>query len=205
MNAPLPKAIVFDVGRVIAQWDLRCLFSKLIADPDKLDWFLANVVTEEWHFEHDQGRALKDMVRERIALFPDYEPLIRAYAERFNESIPGPVPGTIPLIEQLSAAGWPLYAITNFGDEFWAGFRPTYPVFDLFIDIVVSGVEKLAKPDPAIFHLAADRFGYDPEEMYFIDDNPANIATARQLGWQVHHFADSTGLERDMAARGILG
>ena len=199
------EAVVFDVGRVIVQWELRCLFAKLIDDEEELDWFLANVVTEEWHFEHDAGRSLAEMLPERKALFPKYAELIDAYATRFNETIPGPVPGTAALIERLADAGVPLFAITNFGAEFWQLFRPTQPILRNFRDIVVSGEEKLAKPDPAIFQHAEARFGVPARSMLFIDDNAANIAAARELGWQVHHFSDAELLERDLSERGLLG
>ena len=198
------KAVIFDVGRVIVQWDLRCLFAKLISDPAKLDWFLANVVTEQWHFEHDAGRPLSEMVPERKALFPQYADLIDAYAARFLETIPGPVEGTADLIRALDDADVPLFAITNFGADFWEMFLPTEPALQLFRDIVVSGQEKLAKPDPAIFRLAQQRFGYAPEDMMFIDDNPANIAAAQHLGWQVHHFVGAEGLASDLRDRGLL-
>lgn len=198
------EAVVFDVGRVLYQWQLRALFAKLIDDPAELDWFLAHVVTEEWHYQHDAGRPLAEMVPERQAEFPRHAGLIAAYAERFNETIPGPVPGSLDLVARLAAAEMPLYAITNFGSEFWAMFRPTAPVFDLFRDIVVSGVEKLAKPDPAIFRLAQRRFGHAPQAMLFIDDNAANVAAARALGWQVHHFGGAAALEADLIARGLI-
>ncbi|WP_374407591.1 HAD family hydrolase [Pelagerythrobacter sp.] len=204
MTAGKINAVVFDVGRVLVQWELRALFAQLIDDGEELDWFLANVVTEAWHFQHDRGRALADMVAERKAEFPDHAPLIDAYAGRFLETIPGPVPGTAALVGRLAARGVPLYAITNFGAELWDMFRPTEPLLDLFGDIVVSGREKLAKPDPAIFALAAQRFGHDPEHMLFIDDNRANIEAASALGWQVHHFADAPALERDLTARGLI-
>jgi len=198
------EAVVFDVGKVLFQWELRCLFEKLIDDPAELDWFLANVVTVEWHFEHDAGRLLADMAAERTALFPDHGHLIQAYTQRFNETIPGPVPGSLELVEALDAAGVPLYAITNFGDEFWQAFRPTQPVFDRFRDVVVSGVEKLVKPDPAIYALAARRFGHAPEAMLFIDDNRDNIESARACGWQAHHFHDAETLAADLRARGLI-
>ena len=146
-----------------------------------------------------------DEVPERIALFPDYEAHIHAYATRFNETVPGPVEGSIELVEALHAQGVPLYAITNFGHEFWGTFRPERPVFDLFRDIVVSGTEKLAKPDPAIYRLAESRFGHAPEAMLFIDDNPANIASARDCGWNGHLFTDAATLEADLKALGLLG
>jgi 2-haloacid dehalogenase len=198
------EAVVFDVGKVLVEWDLRHLFAKLIDDPDELEWFVTNVVNETWHFQHDHGRMLAETIPERIAEFPQYESHIRAFAERYNETIPGPVPGSIELVERLAARGVPLYAITNFGDEFWAGFLPTMPVFAHFRDIVVSGTEKLHKPHPAIFELAARRFGHAPEAMLFIDDNADNIAAARALGWQVHHFRDAATLEQDLTEHGLI-
>ena len=197
-------AVVFDVGRVLYQWQLSALFAKMTDDPARLEKVLGEVVTEEWHFLHDAGRPLSQMVPERIALYPEYADEIRAYATRFNETIPGPVPGSHALVERLDAAGVPLFAITNFGAEFWAGFRPHERIFDRFIDIVVSGEERIAKPDPAIFALSAARFGHAPEAMLFIDDNPANIEAARGCGWQVHHFTDAASLERDLTDRGLI-
>ena len=198
------QAVVFDVGRVLYQWQLAHLFGKIVEDEARLEKVLTEVVTEEWHFQADQGRPLAEIVPERIALYPDFEPEIRAYATRFNESIPGPVPGSIELVERLDRRGMPLFAITNFGAEFWAGFRPTAPVFDCFRDIVVSGEEKLAKPDPAIFAHAEQRFGHEASAMLFIDDNRANIEAAAGCGWQVHHFTDAPGLESDLSERGLI-
>ncbi len=198
------KAVVFDVGRVLYQWRLGALFEKIVSDPARLAKLLGEVVTEEWHFDHDRGRPLADMVPERIALYPEFEPEIRAYATRFDETIPGPVPGSHKLVERLDARGVPLFAITNFGAEFWAGFRPHERIFDRFGDIVVSGEEKLAKPDPAIFALAERRFGQKGADMLFVDDNAENIAAAAECGWQVHHFIHAEGLEADLAARGLI-
>ncbi|RGP41473.1 (S)-2-haloacid dehalogenase [Altererythrobacter insulae] len=198
------EAVVFDVGRVIVQWDLRHLFAQLIDDEQELDWFCGNVVTEEWHFEHDAGRSLAEMLPERKALFPDYAHLIDAYANRFLDTIPGPVPGTAELIGRLAQRKVPLFAITNFGSEFWQEFRPTEPVLEHFGDIVVSGDEKLVKPDPAIFKLAAARFGWEPAKLLFIDDNAANIGAANALGWHTHHFKDARTLEVDLIARGLI-
>lgn len=198
------EAVVFDVGRVLYQWRLAQLFEKIVDDPVRLQTLLDVVVTEEWHFQHDRGKPLSEMVPERIAQFPDFEPEIRAYAARFNETIPGPVPGSHALVDRLDSRGVPLFAITNFGHEFWAGFRPTAPIFDTFRDIVVSGTEKLAKPDAAIFDLAETRFGYPAEAMLFIDDNYANIEGAANCGWQVHHFVDAPRLEADLERRGLI-
>ncbi len=200
----MQKAVVFDIGRVLFQWQLGALFEKLIDDSEELAWFLANVVTEEWHFEHDRGRALADMVPERIALFPQYEAHIRAYATRFNETVPGPIAGTHALVERLAGRGVPLFCLTNFGDEFWQMFRPTQPIFDHFHDIVVSGVEKVAKPDPQIYAITEARTGRAGAQLFFTDDNPANIAAAKARGWDAHLFTDAETLEAQLVGAGLL-
>ncbi len=196
--------VIFDVGNVLYRWDLRCLFEKIIEDPEELDWFLLNVVTSEWHFQHDAGRALADMVPERISQFPQYEAHIKAYAARFNESIPGPVEGSLALVEQLAADGVPLFGITNFGSELWQGFRPTAPIFDLFADIVVSGDEKLMKPDAAIYQLALARFDVAADQCLFIDDRLENIEGAEALGIKGHHFQQAAMLEAELKALSLL-
>jgi len=198
------QSVIFDVGRVLFDWDLRYLFAKLIDDGDELESFVTTVVTPEWHFQHDAGRPLADMLPERKAAFPKHGALIDAYATRFNETIPGPIPGSLELVERLDAAGVPLFAITNFGHEFWESFRPTQPVFDRFRDIIVSGTEKMIKPDPAIYALAIKRFGIDPAGALFVDDVAANVAGAESLGIAGHRFRDAAMLERDLVARGYL-
>jgi 2-haloacid dehalogenase len=198
------STVVFDVGRVLFEWDLRHLFAKLIPDSEELDWFLTHVVTPEWHFQHDAGRPLADMTVELTAQYPHYGPLIEAYRTRFNETIPGPVPGSLDIVHDLAAQGVPLFAITNFGAEFWDMFRPTQPIFDLFGDIVVSGVEKLAKPDPAIYLLALERFGLQHGEAMFIDDNHANVVSARANGFVAYHFQDAKSLRAELSAYRLL-
>lgn len=199
------SAVVFDIGRVLVQWRIGALYEKLIPDPARLEWFLAHVVTEEWHAQHDAGVSFAEMTAQLLARFPEEAALIKAYAPRWLECLPGPVEGTHELVRALDAAGVPLYSITNFGVDAWAMFRPTFPVLDHFRDIVVSGHERLIKPHPAIFELAARRFGHQPAEMFFIDDNAENIATAQALGWRVHHFVHgAAALADDLRAEGLL-
>lgn len=199
-----PLAAVFDIGRVLFDWNLRFLFEKLIDRPEQLDWFLAHVVTEEWHFQSDAGRPLAEMIPELAARFPDQAPLIDAYRTRFNETIDRPIEGTHALVRRLHAAGVPLYALTNFGAEFFAGFRPTEPIFGLFDAIVVSGDECVAKPDPRIYAICEERFGRPPGALFFTDDNPANVAAAAERGWQAHLFVDAPTLETELVRCGLL-
>nr|WP_281494609.1 HAD family hydrolase [Qipengyuania sp. S6317L1] len=198
------KAVVFDVGRVLFGWQLRALFEKIIADKRELEWFVDTVVTEEWHFQHDRGRALDDMVAERIAQFPAYANHIKAYRERFNETITGPIAGVHPIVHELNGAGVPLYCLTNFGHELWHGFRPSQPIFDVFEDIVVSGTEQIAKPQAGIYEIVEERSGREGADLFFTDDNADNIAAAKQRGWDAHLFTDAPTLRAQLEASGFL-
>ncbi len=198
------QAVVFDVGKVLFDWDMRLLIRQFVTDEAEVEQVFAKVVSVDWHFQHDAGKPLADMVPQRVAEFPQYEAVIRAYATRFNETIPGPIPGSLELVEELHRRAVPLYAITNFGAEFWPAFSATQPIFTRFRDVVVSGVEKIAKPDPAIYAIAQRRFGHAPHEMLFIDDNRDNVEAARACGWEAHHFADAATLALDLRQRGLI-
>lgn len=198
------ETVIFDIGNVLYRWDIKNLYAKLIEDPEELDWFVSHVVTPEWHFQHDAGRPLAPMLAELSARFPQHRDLIQAYVPRWLETIPGPVPGSLEIVEALAARDAPLYAITNFGVEFWNMFRPHAPVLDHFRDILVSGAEKLLKPDPAIYNRAIDRFGIDPTRSLFIDDRLENVEGARACGLAGHHFIDAPRLRTELAGLGLL-
>lgn len=183
---------------------MRCLFAKLIDDPEELDWFLAHVVTLEWHFQHDAGRPFAEMVAERSREFPEYTDHIMAYSERFPETIPGPVEGMVDLVHALVDRSVPIYAISNFGAESWAQFRPAAPIFDQFSDIVISGEEKLIKPDRAIFELALKRFSRRADQCLFVDDRLDNITAGQAIGLPGHHFSNAAQLESELKALRLL-
>ena len=131
--------------------------------------------------------------------------MIGAWGSRFIESIGDPMPGMPALVEELDTAGVPLFAITNFSGEFWPPFRAREAaMFDRFREIVVSGDERLVKPDPAIYRLALDRFGLTPDEAVFVDDNAANIAGAAALGIHAVLFEGVEPLRVELVRLGLL-
>lgn len=200
-----PTAVIFDVGRVLYRWDPRFLYERLIPDGEALDAFLRDVVTADWHFQHDAGRDFADTSAELIARYPQHRALIEAWAPRFLDTIPGPVADMPALVNDLHAADVPLYAITNFSHEFWPPFRVREAAFfDRFRDIVVSGDEKLVKPDLAIYWLALDRFGLEAGRTVFVDDSAANVAGAAAAGLIALHFTGEPTLRRELTALGLL-
>lgn len=126
------------------------------------------------------------------------------WGPRFLDSIGAPIPGMHDLVAELDGRGVPLFAITNFSHEFWPPFRAREAaLFDRFRDIVVSGEEKLVKPDAAIYRLALARFGLAPGDAVFIDDSAANVAGARALGIEAIHFTDVAATRARLVELGI--
>jgi 2-haloacid dehalogenase len=197
-------AVVFDVGNVLYGWDIGALYEKLIPDPARRAWFLTHVVTPEWHFQHDAGRPHAETTAELTAQFPDVADLIAAYVPRWLETITGPVPGMHELVAELDEAGVPIFGITNFSAEFWAMFRPQAPLFDRFRDVIVSGAEKLVKPDPAIYRLARQRFGLAEGQGLFVDDRIENVRAGKAEGFPGHHFNGVAALRTRLKAEGLL-
>ena len=104
-----PTAVVFDVGNVLYDWDPRFLYERLIEDGQALDAFLGEVVTKEWHFQHDEGRDFADTSAELAARYPEHAELIALWGPRFNETISGGVPGMAEIVVELDEAGVPLH------------------------------------------------------------------------------------------------
>lgn len=196
---------LFDLGRVVLDWEPSRLYTKIFDTSEERDWFLENVCTMEWHCRHDAGETFADTRPGLIAKFPKYEAEIRAWGERWDEMFDGYIDGTPEIIDRLAAKDVPLYALTNMSSETYPRHRENFPKLKIFIDTVVSGDEGLLKPDPAIYELALKRMGNpDPGEVIFIDDSAANIDAASAIGFETHLFKGAAGLESKLIAIGLL-
>ena len=198
----MPTTIVFDIGNVLLAWDMRNLFAKL-APADELAHIIENVCPVSWHTTLDGGACYADAIAQRVALYPQYAALIEAYDPRWQETIIGPIHGSVALLEELRAVGLPTYAITNFPAEKFDETCSLYPFLQGFQGVVVSGRERMMKPDPAIFELFLERYELAAQDCVFIDDSPANVAAATALGFTAVHFVDPQTLRAELAALGL--
>ena len=200
-----PTAVVFDCGNVLYGWDPDSFLVRQIADDAARLRFIEEVDLWGWHESLDGGRPFDEAAAELSEKFPDYAHLISAWGERFGETISDPIPGVHAIVEELDAKGVPLYAITNFSADFWKPFHDKERAFfGRFRDIVVSGEEKLLKPDPAIYYLALDRFDLKPEQALFVDDRLINVEGAEAVGMHGHLFTDAADLRARLEAEGLL-
>jgi 2-haloacid dehalogenase len=211
LNCRAVDAVILDVGNVLIDWNPRALYRKIFLGPDGqpdeawVDWFLANVCTQDWNIQQDLGRSIADAEGALRRKHPGWQAEIKAYYGRFQELIPGPIEITVSCMQRLREAGIPVHGLTNFGHETFAMTRQRFDFLRDFNGVVVSGEEGLAKPDPAIFKLLIQRFKLIPSRSLFVDDSQANIDTAQALGFQVHHFTRPELLPPHLTALGLFG
>jgi 2-haloacid dehalogenase len=199
-----PTRVVFDIGNVLVHWDPRRVYRTIFKTEAEVDDFLSRVLPPEWNLEQDRGRSWKEAEDSQIALFPDYADAIRAFRARWIETVPNAIAGTVAILEKLKAGGVPLYAITNFASDTLVEAKTLYPFLATsFIDMVVSGDEKLIKPDPAIYHVLLNRQKLQAEDCVFIDDSMKNVEAAAKLGIHALHFTTPEVFAKDLRALGF--
>ncbi|TAJ28414.1 HAD family phosphatase, partial [Bosea sp. (in: a-proteobacteria)] len=193
MPATAPT-VVFDVGNVLLRWDPTLVYRELIPEAGKRDWFMRNVCTGAWNIEQDRGRSWEEGVALLVSRHPEWEREIRAYDERWHESVPGVIEDSVAVLAELKARGEKVYAITNFSREKWAECLIRFPFLQRFDGVVVSAHERLIKPDPAIYRVLFERYSLEARDCIFIDDSEKNIAAASETGMKTVHFIEPIDL-----------
>jgi HAD superfamily hydrolase (TIGR01509 family) len=196
------EAIVWDVGNVLVRWDVRALYRKIFDDPDEMERFLAEVWTPEHNLRCDAGEPYADVIAEVVAEHPEHEAAIRAAWDRWIETIPGPVEGSLELLAELRDAGYRQYGLTNFSAE-TLPLIGHYPHFELLDDVVASGHVGVTKPEPEIYRIVLERAGVVADAAVFLDDSPTNVAGARAVGMHAIEFTDVPSARRALASLGV--
>jgi len=196
--------VVFDLGNVLIKWDPRLLYRKIFADDEAaMEHFLAEVCNAEWNERQDGGRSFEDGIALAVQQHPSHEANIRAYHERWEEMIPGAIDETVDILAQLRALDIRLLALTNWSDETFPIALARFPFLAWFEGIVVSGRERLVKPDAAIFRLLIARYQLRPASTVFIDDSLRNVEASVREGLHGIHFQSAGELRAQLQALGI--
>jgi len=203
MNSSI-KAIIFDFGGVLLKWDLHNLYLRYFDQPQQIDQFLAEINFSAWNAEQDRGRPFAESIMELSDRFPQYTHLIRAYYDHFEDTIVGPITGTVEILYELKQAGYPLYGLSNWSAETYPRIRSQYDFFNLFDQIILSGEVKLIKPDPAIFKLTLEKIQRAAHECLLIDDSEANINSAKTIGVATICFKSPEHLKKELQQLNLL-
>lgn len=202
---PLIKAIIFDFGGVLLDWDPRYLYQNYFPkQPQAMEDFLTEIDFYNWNAQQDKGRSFAEGIAELSEQFPHYAHLIQAYYDRWEDSVVGPIQGTVDILWELKQDGYPLYGLSNWSTETYPRARHKHNFFDWFDDVILSGAVKLNKPDPAIFNLLLNKTGYTAPECVLIDDSEPNIDTANKMGLVSIHFTSPEQLQTELQRLNLL-
>jgi 2-haloacid dehalogenase len=196
--------VIFDLGNVLIGWDPRRLYRQLIEDEAQMEWFLREVCNNEWNEQQDAGRPWAEGTALLRARFPEHAALIDAYHTRWKETLLGPIEGSVAILAELKARGVRLLALTNWSHETFPVARQLYTFLQWFEGIVVSGEERLVKPDPRIYRRLLERYAVEPAKALYIDDSARNVAAVEALGMHGWWFQDPAGLRERLIELGLL-
>lgn len=197
--------VVFDLGGVLIDWNPRHLYRRLFGDEAAMERFLAEVCTMHWNEQQDAGRGWDEAIATLSAQHPQHAGLIAAYRARWDEMLGGPLAPSVAVLDELRGRNLRLYALTNWSHETFPIAWERYDFLHWFAGVMVSGQERLLKPDPAIFRRLLSRFGLLPQRTIYIDDASRNVDAARRLGMHGLLFRDAATLRAELRAAGVLG
>ena len=198
------KAVIFDFGGVLIDWNPYYLYRKVLPNDNEIAGFLQETGILDWNYTFDQGYPFSLGIAELSRRFPQRAELIRMFDERWLETLGTTFDATIELVKAVKAHGIPVYGLTNWSSEKFEQVRPQFEFMDLFKDIVVSGNVKIAKPDTRIYTLLLERNGLSAADCLYIDDSKENIRAARQVGLQSIEYQSSQKLREEMTKHGVL-
>ena len=194
--------IIFDFGNVLVRWEPEQVFLPYFGGDEAKYWFFwRHVCDQQFRDRIDAGEDSRQVISERQTLYPEFAEAIAMYMSRWEESLPGEMPGMYELVQRLKAnPDNHIFGLTNWSMETFPQARQKFPILQLIDQYVVSGDVKIVKPAPGIFHILLNQFGLKAEECIFVDDNPDNVASASGLGFHGILFHDAATLEQQLTS-----
>ena len=195
--------IIFDFGGVLVDWNPRYLYKEHFKDEKEMEQFLKNICTDEWNLEQDKGRTLSEGTILLQEKFPEHHSLIQLFYDKWETMLKSDIPGTVALLHKLKTR-YKIYGLTNWSAETISIAYRRFPFFKEFDGIVVSGQEKMIKPDKEIFYLLFNRYHLKPDHSIFIDDNMNNIKAAEEIGLYAIHFESASQLKTKLSSLNLI-
>lgn len=181
-----PRFLYFDLGKVLLHFDHGQMCRQLAE--------LAGVPTEEVRsliFDGDLMRSIEIGEIQQAELHqlfcaatnsePPLAEFLHAISSIFSLNVE-----MVPVVAQLVAARQPIGILSNTIQAHWDYIsQGRYGIIPTLFDVCTLSYQvHAAKPERAIFEAAARLAGYEPGEIFFVDDRPENVAGAREVGFE---------------------
>lgn len=198
-------AVVFDLGKVLVDWDPRHLLASDDGDANQLD--VDELVTllevDEIQRQLDLGVPVAEVHARWQRSHREHRALVDRYFTHWDRTVAGVLDDTVAVLDELRGLDVGLYALSNFSGELFRRARPRLAFVDWFDGMVISGDEGVIKPDPRIYALLLERYALDAGATVFIDDRVDNIDGAIAAGMHGIVFTSADQLRTDLRALGV--
>lgn len=194
------KNIVFDFGGVLLDWNPRYLYRTFFGNDKEMDYFLTHICTEQWNAQQDKGRSFAEGIEILQSQHPEYREAIGLFIDKWEDMLKCDFPESVEMLRNVKREGFRVFGLTNWSAETIPLVYQRFDFLKLFDGIVVSGEEKLLKPDKRIYEVLLDRYMLNAEESIFIDDNPDNIKMAKELGFKAIPFDNIANVRKQLSA-----
>ncbi len=176
------KNIVFDVGNVLVAFRYRELMQDLGFDETTVEYLAKNMVETPFWNELDRGDKMNaDAIEKFTNELPEYKSEILKFWDNIQDVVKE-YDYSESLVKELKAAGYGVYILSNYPVETYHMHWPTFKFLPHADGYIVSGFERLIKPDEKIYRLLESRFGIKLEDSIFVDDRQINIDAANSYG-----------------------
>lgn len=176
------RNIIFDIGNVLAGFVWEEFYRSFGFDEETLRRMAAATVRNPLWYEMDQGNMTPEEI---IRGFKEYDPSIEKEIGLVFADIGGiisPYGYACPWVSELKERGYAVYVISNISEQVLHDCKEALTFIDLLDGAVLSCRIKMQKPDEAVYRHFLKRFGCDPAECIFLDDQERNIAAAANQG-----------------------
>jgi 2-haloacid dehalogenase len=190
------KNVVFDFGGVLLDWNPRHFYRDVFKDDEKMEYFIKNIVTSTWNAQMDRGRTFEECMKELSDLNPEFKNEINMYRSGWEKMLKGEIPEGLKVFNAVLNSGkFKMYGLTNWSSETFPYAYNKYTFLQKLEGIVVSGEEKMIKPEKGIYLTLLERYSLVPEETFFMDDNINNVEVALSRGM---HAVQFTGTDENL-------
>ena len=197
------NSIIFDFGGVLVDWNPRHMYKDVFENNSEMEHFLTHICSDDWNLQQDKGRSLSEGTKLLQDKFPKHRMKIQLFYDQWEKMLKSDIPENVAILRELKEK-YKLYGLTNWSAETFPVALKRFPFFKYFDGMVVSGEEKMVKPDEDIFNLILKRYNLEAKSCLFIDDSLINVNTAEKLGFSTIHVQEKTDLKNELSLLGIL-
>lgn len=197
------EAVVFDIGRVLIEWNPERFFDAEYGEEHRRRLFDA-VDLHDMNNDIDRGADFRETVYATAEQYPEWSAEIRHWHDSWIHLASPEIPHSVRLMRALKARGTPVYVLSNIGIGTYAIAREAYPFLAEFNRLFLSGELQRVKPEPEIYAAVEEATGVAPASLLFADDLPKNIEAAAARGWQTHLFTTPEGWAARLVQEGLL-